>query len=143
MMVRVSDRQPDPPPALIAEATKRAGLVWIKAPGTRPARPAWHVWHDGAAYLLTGPGEQPLPWLSAAGPVTVLVPSKESGGLLVTWDAAVSRVEPGSPAWEAVIGLLATGRLNAAREGGGSSPAARWAATCTVVRLQPAAAAQT
>ena len=141
MMAGVSDSQPDPPPALIAEATKRAGVIWIKAPGAGPAQPAWHVWHDGAAYLLTGPGEQPLPGLSAAGPVTVLVPSKDSGGLLVTWVAAVSRVEPGSPAWEAVIGLLAAGRLNAARERDESSPVARWAATCTVFRIQPAAAA--
>ena len=134
----MSDRQPDPPPALIAEATKRAGLIWIKAPDAGPARPAWHVWHDGAVYVLTGPGEQPLPGLAAAGPVRVLVPSKDSRGLVVSWDAAVSRVEPGSPEWEAVIGLLAAGRLNAARERGESSPAPRWAATCTVFRIQPA-----
>jgi hypothetical protein len=44
-----------PAPALIAEATKRAGVIWITAGGQRP-RPVWHVWRDGA-YVLTGPGE--------------------------------------------------------------------------------------
>jgi hypothetical protein len=134
----VSSRQPDPPPALIAEATKRAGVIWIKAGGGR-ARPAWHVWHDGAAYLLTGPGEQPLPGLGSGRPASVLVRSRESGGLLLTWEATVSRVEPGSPAWEAVIGLLAASRLNAPPDPGRGTPIARWAAACTVFRLQPAA----
>ena len=136
MLSGVSDSQP--PPALIAEATKRAGLIWIKSPGAGRARPAWHIWQDGAAYLLTGPGEQPLPGLRPGDPVTVLVPSKDSGGLLTAWAGEASRVEPGSPEWAAVIGPLAAGRLNAAPAPGRSSPAARWAATCTVFRLQPA-----
>ena len=62
-----------PPPALIAEATKRAGLIWIATGGPGRPRPAWHIWRAGAAYVLTGPGEQPLPGLAAAGRVTVIV----------------------------------------------------------------------
>lgn len=122
MMVPVSTRQPDPAPALIAEATKRAGLIWIKAPGSGQPRPAWHVWRQAgarpAAYVLTGPGEQPLPGLADTRRVTVLVPSKESGGLLVSWAAEVRPVEPGSPEWGEVIGLLVAGRLNATRPAG-------------------------
>ena len=45
--------------------------------------------------------------------MAVTVPSKESGGALVTWTAGVSRVEPGSPEWDEVIGPLAAARLNA------------------------------
>jgi hypothetical protein len=129
----VSDSQRAAPPALIAEATKRAGVIWIKAPGAGRPRAAWHVWRQegdgGAAYLLTGPGQQPLPALTAAQRVTVLVPSKDTRGLLVTWQAQVSRVQPGTPGWDAVIGALAAGRLNdAAATGRGTQ----------VYRLTPA-----
>jgi 8-oxo-dGTP diphosphatase len=136
---------PEPPPGLIAEATRRAGVIWLSA-GSAAPRPAWHIWRatseaagdpppPGAAYVLTGPGEQPLPELADADEVTVAVPSKESGGLLVTWTARASRVEPGSAEWEAVIGQLAAARLNARTPEGEASPAGRWARTCTVFRL--------
>ncbi|NEE53039.1 hypothetical protein G3M55_51635, partial [Streptomyces sp. SID8455] len=46
--------------ALVEEATKKSGLIWVRAAG--PARAVWHVWHEGAAHLVgDGPGEQPLP----------------------------------------------------------------------------------
>ncbi len=106
---------PVPTRALVAEATRRAGVVWLTVPGRDRAYPAWHLWRDppGAAYLVTGPGEQPLPGLDRAARVAVTVPSKESRGALVTWTAGVSRVEPGSPEWDEVIGPLAAARLNA------------------------------
>jgi 8-oxo-dGTP diphosphatase len=106
---------PVPSRALVAEATRRAGVIWLTVPGRDRAYPAWHLWRDppGAAYLATGPGEQPLPGLAGAARVAVTVPSKESRGTLVTWTAEVSRVEPGSPEWAEVIGPLAAARLNA------------------------------
>ena len=106
---------PVPSRALVAEATRRAGIVWLTVPGRDRAYPAWHLWRDppGAAYLVTGPGEQPLPGLAGAARVAVTVPSKESRGTLVTWTAEVSRVEPGSAEWGEVIGPLAAARLNA------------------------------
>jgi len=45
--------------------------------------------------------------------VAVTVPSKESRGTLVTWTAAVGRVDPGSAEWDEVIGPLRAARLNA------------------------------
>jgi 8-oxo-dGTP diphosphatase len=104
-----------PTDALIAEATRRAGVVWLTVPGAGRPYPAWHLWRDppGAAYLATGPGEQPLPGLAGAARVAVTVPSKESRGALVTWTAAVGRVDPGSPEWDEVIGPLQAARLNA------------------------------
>lgn len=101
--------------ALVAEATRRAGVVWLTVPGAGRAYPAWHLWRDppGAAYLVTGPGEQPLPGLAGAARVAVTVPSKESRGALVTWTAEVSPLAPGSPEWDEVIGPLAAARLNA------------------------------
>ena len=154
----MSDAQPEagrtqPEPgrlALIAEATKRAGLIWITVPGNggtgqdgtaqdgtgqgRP-RPVWHVWRD-AAYVLTGPGEQDVPGLGDAGQVTVEVPSKDTGGLLLRWTARVTRVEPGSAEWSGIIGALLAGRLNEPASPG-ESPAERWARTGQVYRLTP------
>ena len=133
--------------ALIAEATKRAGLIWITVPGVaapggtggaapnRP-RPVWHVWRD-AAYVLTGPGEQEVPGLGDAPLVTVSVASKDTGGLLVRWAARVSRVEPGSAEWSGIIGALLAGRLNEPESPGAPSPAQRWAQTGYVYCLTP------
>jgi len=128
-------REAQPTNALIAEATKRAGLIWITA-GGRPPRPVWHVWR-GAAYVLTGPGEQDVPGLAASEWVTVTVPSKDTGGQLVTWAARVNRVEPGSAEWSATIGALLAGRLNEPAGPGAPSPAGRWAQTGQVYRLTP------
>jgi len=144
---------PAPAPALIAEATRRAGVVWLTVPPSRTPFPVWHIWRTagdagpgtadplppGAAYLVTGPGEQPAPGLAAAGRVRVTVPSKQTGGALVTWTAAVHRVDPGSAEWNAVIGALAAGRLNAVLGPGEVSPADRWARSGTVFCLAPVA----
>ena len=116
---------------LIAEATKRAGLIWITVPGGQ-ARPVWHVWRD-AAYVLTGPGEQHVPGLANAGQVTVEVPSKDTGASLVGWTGRVSRVEPGSAEWSAIIGALLAGRLNEPAP----APAEHWAARGSIYRLAP------
>ncbi len=132
--------------ALIAEATKRAGLIWITVPdaavpgragGAAPdrPRPVWHVWRD-AAYVLTGPGEQDVPGLGDAPLVTVSVASKDTGGLLVCWAARVSRVEPGSAEWSGIIGALLAW-LNEPGSPGAPSPAERWAQTGHVYRLTP------
>ena len=96
----------------------------------------WHVWRD-AAYVLTGPGEQDVPGLGDALLVTVSVASKDTGGLLVRWAARVSRVEPGSAEWSAIVGALLAGRLNEPENPGAPSPAERWAQTGSVYRLTP------
>lgn len=121
--------------ALIEEAMKKSALVWLTLPGLPQPRAAWHVWHDGAAYILTGgEGEQPLPGLPEADRVLVTVRSKDSGGRLLSWVAACEQVEPGGARWEEVAPLLAKERLNApAHEG----LLERWAAESYIVRLTP------
>ncbi|GDY76883.1 hypothetical protein SAV31267_063680 [Streptomyces avermitilis] len=93
--------------ALVEEATKKSGLIWVRgdgapAPDDRahgvPTRPLWHAWHAGAVCLVgDGPGEQPLPGLVDGGGATVTVRSKDKGGRLVTWSAKVVELAPGSP----------------------------------------------
>jgi hypothetical protein len=136
-----------PPPALIAEVTKRAGHVWIVIGGQDRPRPAWHIWRTGpgpagleppgAAYVVSGPGEQPLPGLAGSRRVTVIVAGDQVPGGLLHWTAAVSRVEPGSAEWDTVIGQLVASRLNAVLADGQASPAQRWARSGAVFRLAP------
>lgn len=117
---------------LIEEATRRSGLVWLDLPAG--PRPAWHVWDDGAAYVVTGALEQPLPGLLDVKHVAVTVPSKDNRSRLVSWLAACTRVEPGTAEWDAVVPALLAARLNLPDS---EHAAERWARECAVVRLSP------
>jgi hypothetical protein len=99
-------------PALITEAARKAGVLWIAAPG-RTAVPAWQIWRDGATYVLTGPGEQSLPGLAEAASCEVIARSADTGGRIATWTATVARVAPDSDEWREIVPALAAARLNA------------------------------
>ncbi|MET9431026.1 MULTISPECIES: hypothetical protein [unclassified Streptomyces] len=128
-------------PALVEEATKKSGLIWVRGEGG-PARALWHVWHDGAAYVIgDGPGEQPLPpGLAADGTAEVTVRSKDKGGRVVAWTAAVAEPAPGSEEWQAAVDELKGKRLNAPDA---ETMTERWARECRLVRLTPREATTT
>ncbi|MEU8846155.1 hypothetical protein AB0C70_07930 [Streptomyces sp. NPDC048564] len=120
--------------ALVEEATKKSGLVWVSGPGV-PARALWHAWHEGAACVVgDGPGEQPLPGLADGATAEVTVRSKDKGGRLVSWSAKVVELAPGSEQWEATVAELKGKRLNAPD---GEAMPSRWAGECRVLRLEP------
>ncbi|MER0243879.1 hypothetical protein AAHZ94_18060 [Streptomyces sp. HSW2009] len=144
--------------ALIEEATKKSGLIWVlgSAGATRSApRPLWHLWHEGAATVVgsygtgapdpddAGPAagmglmEQPLDGLGLTdgGTAAVTVRSKDKGGRLVGWTARVVELAPRSPAWEAAVAELKPKRLNAVDS---EQVIERWARACRVLRLEPA-----
>ncbi len=132
-----ADRPPELGMTLVAEAMRKAGLVWLSY--GEPAeiaggRPAWHAWVNGAAYVLTGPGEQVVPGLAEATDVAVVVPSKDTRARIVTWLGRASVIRPGSEPWEAATAALAAGRLNAE---GGAAMIERWSRECLVVQLVP------
>ncbi|MFF8384420.1 hypothetical protein [Streptomyces kanasensis] len=120
--------------ALVEEATKKSGLIWVRGEG--PARALWHVWHDGAAHVVGGgPGEQPLPdGLTEGATVEVTVRSKDKGGRVVAWTALVSAPAPGSEAWTAAADELKGKRLNAPDA---ETMTERWARECRLLRLTP------
>jgi hypothetical protein len=120
-------------PPLVAEATKKTGLIWIVVAGQRPVA-AWHVWREAAAYVVTGPGEQEVPGLTDASECDVIVRSTDKGGRVVTWRAAVSRVVPESGEWADAVPALLAGRLNLPDA---AEAEQRWAATCAVLKLTP------
>src|SRR5262245_250118 len=101
---------------VIEEGAKKSSVLWLELPGG--ARMAWHVWHEGAIYLVTGGPEQRLPGLAEAEEVEVILRSKDNGARLVRFPATVQVVDQGEQA--DVVALLARERLN------GSD--ARWAA---------------
>lgn len=122
---------PPPSPTLVAEATRRSGVVWLSRAGEEPAL-VWHVWHDGSAYVLGGGVEQSLP-VAPGDAAVVLVRSKASqSGVVAAWDAEVSAVSPGTELWDEVLPLLAAERLNAP-----AGAAEQWAQECVVLRLRP------
>ncbi|MEU3841919.1 hypothetical protein AB0E88_18040 [Streptomyces sp. NPDC028635] len=124
--------------ALVEEATKKSGLIWVKAAGAPAARAVWHVWHEGAVCLVgDGPGEQPLTGLAEGGTAEVTVRSKDKGGRLVSFLAQVDEPAPGTEAWEAAVAELKGKRLNAPD---GEAMTQRWARECRVLRLEPSGA---
>ena len=119
-------------PALVVEATKKSGLIWVAVPGQPQPVGAWHLWQDTATYVVTGPGEQRIPGLDATDRCAVIVRSTDKGGRIVTWQAEVTRIEPDTQAWDDVVPAMLTKRLNA-----DADAAQRWAAECAVLRLTP------
>ncbi|MEV0372959.1 hypothetical protein AB0I10_24565 [Streptomyces sp. NPDC050636] len=127
--------------ALIEEATKKSGLIWVRG-ASGPSRALWHLWHDGAACLVgDGAGEQPLAdlGLTDGGLATVTVRSKDKGGRLIAWQARVSELAPEGEAWRAAVDELKGKRLNAPDA---DTITERWARECRVLRLEPTGAAE-
>ena len=115
---------------LIEEATRKSGLVWVR--GDAGEQPVWHVWHDGAALVVTGGREQPFP---DGDTVVVAVRSRaRQGDLLVRWVASVSEVPPGSQGYDDAVRVLHAERLNAPD---GEEQPQRWARESRVLRLVP------
>ena len=125
---------------LLAEAASKSGLLWIRLPDGA-THPAWHVWHDDgdprgtgpAAYVISGVGEQPLPWLPEQ--VEILLRSKDTGGRLLTIGATVREITPAAPDWEAATEVIRPERLNL--QGTPEEVDARWRAGCTIHVLTP------
>jgi hypothetical protein len=146
---------------LIEEAMKKAAIAWITVSGQngsppaerghreaaagtpatsgRPASarpsPVWCLWQDGAMYVVSGPGEQPVPGLASASGALVTLRG-DHGGRVLTWPATVSTVDPNDARWSSVAGALAAKRLNS--PGGAEQTVQRWASECVVSRLTPA-----
>jgi hypothetical protein len=115
--------------ALFAEAASKSGLLWIEIPGGR-VWPVWHAWADETVYVVSGPGEQTLPWLPET--VTLILRSKDTGGRLLAVHATAQVLSPESEAWERAVEALRPGRLNAVGD-----VVARWAEQCTIHALRP------
>lgn len=136
--------EPDFDAALIEEAAKKSGLVWLSPAGlsakgdaARSSGPqaVWHVWHDGAVTVVAGGAEQPLPLYAVPGRVVeVAMRSKDQGGRLISFLSQVELVVPGTPEWGAAAEALHAERLNLAE---GDRYQQRWAAESAILRMRP------
>ncbi|MFC9587566.1 hypothetical protein ACFVJ8_32735 [Streptomyces yangpuensis] len=119
--------------ALVEEATKKSGLIWVRGAGAD--RALWHAWVDGAAHVVgDGPGEQPFPGLVDGAGAEVTVRSKDKGGRLVAWTATVRELAPRGEEWHAAVAELKGKRLNAPDS---EEMTERWARECRLLRLEP------
>ncbi|MFJ1706478.1 hypothetical protein [Kitasatospora sp. NPDC088346] len=121
--------------ALLEEAAKKSGLLWVRADGQQQARAVWHAWHDGAVVVVGDGAEQPLHGLAAGIGATVTCRSKDKWGRLTGWSATVTELTPRSEAWLAAVEELKGKRLNAPDT---DTIDERWARECRVLRLAPA-----
>lgn len=121
-------------PALIAESMKRTALVWLTYAGGGRARPAWHAWADGVAYIVSGGPEQQLPGLRDVDRLLVTTRAKETRARLMTWVATAETLVPWTDEWNAAVEALRPARLNSAT---GSALAEVWAGESTVTKLTP------
>jgi hypothetical protein len=126
---------PDELRALVDQAMKRTALVWLTYAGSDRARAIWHVWHEGAAYVVCGGPEQPLPGIEEVEQVVVTARDKDTRARLVSWIAEVTVEVPGSDGWREAAELLKAERLNAVQ---GDALVSVWAAESTILRLTPA-----
>ncbi|WP_194911980.1 hypothetical protein [Catenulispora rubra] len=136
--------EPDFDAALIEEAAKKSGLVWLSPAGlsakgdaARASGPqaVWHVWHDDAVTVVAGGTEQPLPLYAVPGRVVeVAMRSKDQGGRLISFLSQVELVVPGTPEWGAAAEALHAERLNLAE---GDRYQQRWAAESAILRMRP------
>jgi hypothetical protein len=120
--------------ALVAEAMNRSALAWLSYDGTDRPWPVWYVWHDGAAYVVCGGPEQPLPGIEGVARVEVTARAKDSRERLVTWVADVLVESPETESWHAAAELLKAERLNAPQTDALTDV---WAAESTIMRLSP------
>ncbi|MEV7118541.1 hypothetical protein [Kitasatospora griseola] len=120
--------------ALVEEAAKKSGLLWVRPAGQPHARPLWHAWHDGAVVVVGDGAEQPLHGLAAGAPATLTLRSKDKGGRLVAFSATVTAVAPGTPAWDGAVEELKGKRLNAPDT---DTIGDRWARESRILRLEP------
>jgi hypothetical protein len=98
---------------LVEEALKKASLAWVGV-GDEPARGLWCMPLEGTLIVVTGPGEQAAPGLAEAARASVRLRG-DTGGLIVVWEAVVTRLAPGSEEWETVAPQLAGKRLRHGR----------------------------
>lgn len=122
---------------LLAEAASKSGVMWVEVPdaGTHAV---WFVWHDDedprgsgpAAYVVSGLGEQTLPYLPAE--VTLILRSKDSGARLLSLRASAREIDPSTPEWDSAAEVLRAERLNATGD-----VLARWREGATIHVLTP------
>ena len=121
-------------PALVEELAKRSAVLWL-SPADDPRATAllWHVWHDGALWLVTGGAEQnPGPAEDGASVQVVLRSKASRSGRAAQWTTRAEAVHPGDARYAPAVAALHGARQSAPD---GTEQPARWARESTLYRL--------
>lgn len=131
-----ADEEQDPGlrTALVNELMKKSAVCWLRLAGHDRDYAVWHVWRDGAAYVVSGGSEQPIPGIDAVDTATVVARTKDSRQRMLAWQADVRTVTADDPDWSEVVDVLMAARLNLVDADGTKQ---RWADESVITRLTP------
>ncbi len=128
-------------PAEIEDAVKKSDVLWVgeEANGRDRAVPVWFVYDSGRIYLLHSDerdsGEQQIPGLPDAAELVVVTRWKYRDTRANRFHAAVRVIEPGSPEFDGLAGMLADRRRD--RHGPPQDAIRKWKSSCVIAELTP------
>ena len=128
-------------PKDIEDAVKKVDVLWIgeETNGRDRAVPVWFVYDNGRIYLLHSDeresGEQQVPGLPDAAELVVVTRWKYRETRANRFHAAVRLIEPTSPEFEALAGMLADRRRD--RHGPPQEAIKKWKSSCVIAELTP------
>lgn len=120
--------------ALVEELMKKTSMSWLRLPPSEREHVVWHIWHQGAAYIVSGGSEQPVPGIESADFATVIARTKDSRQRMAAWIGRVSTVRPHDREWDEIVGALISSRLNLTDV---DHTVRRWQQECVITRLTP------
>lgn len=125
----------------IEEAVKKSDVLWVgeEANGRDRAVPVWFVYDQGRIYVLHSDeresGEQQIPGLPDAAELVVVTRWKYRDTRANRFHAAVRVIDPTSPEFDALAGILADRRRD--RHGPPQEAIKKWKSSCVIAELTP------
>jgi len=131
-------------PADVENAIKQVDVLWVGVEGNGRDRavPVWFVYNQGRIYLLHSEdpesGEQQIPGLPDAVELVVVTRHKYRETRAGRFHAAVRLIEPDSPEFDGLAGMLADRRRD--RHGPPQDAIRAWKSSCVIAELTPSIA---
>lgn len=134
----------DPPYGVVVagpldQALSKSTIVWLdvaQPDGARANAAVWYGYENGRIYVLTGPGEQPVPGIATASQVRIIARSKDVQSRVAESDCSVEVLRK-DPEWDRIARDLLIGRRLNLRDGEGALK--RWRDECEIYVLTPVA----
>jgi hypothetical protein len=129
-------------PPEIEDAVKKSDVLWVgeERNGRDRAVPVWFAYNQGRIYLIHSDqrdsGEQQIPGLPDAVELVVVTRYKYRDTRAGRFHAAVRLIEPASPEFDGLAGILADRRRD--RHGPPQDAIRKWKQSCVIAELTPA-----
>ncbi|MGH2663711.1 MAG: hypothetical protein ACRDH8_13105 [Actinomycetota bacterium] len=131
-------------PKEVEDAIKKSDVLWVgeERNGRDRAVPVWFAYNQGRIYILhtddREAGEQQIPGLPDAVELVVVTRHKYRETRAGRFHAAVRLIEPTSPEFDQLAGMLADRRRD--RHGPPEEAIKRWKSSCVIAELTPSVA---